>query len=379
MKNLHLCFIESNFMKTKISPAIILLFSSLLIACKGEEEAIHPEYRPLTEAVYASGNLYPKEEYKVFSSADGTLLKQLVQEGDSVREGEVLFVLDNDVDLSRYEAAQTTLEIARENASKKSNLILELEATIETAGEKFSQDSTNLERYKLLWKKEAISKKVLEQAQLAYQASQNDLIALKQRLDRTKSQTQVELSNAESNYKAVAKSLSDHSPQSMINGKLYETYKEPGELIRRGELLALVGSGKDLYLKLSVDELDITRVHIGQEVIVRFDIQQNKVYKARVSKIYPKLNKADQSFRVDAVFEGESPESLYGLTLEANIIVAKKDKVLTIPRKMLIGADSLLVKMDGEEKQVKVEVGLKDWDYVEILSGVDTNTELIAR
>lgn len=367
-------------MKKQIKSLFGLATLSLLVAaCSSKQETDKPVYRSLTEAVYASGNLYPEQEYKVFSLSDGVMLNQLVQEGDSVMPGDILFLIDKEVDQTRMAAASQALQLARENASPGSTLIRELENNLETTEEKFKQDSVNFNRYKTLWAKKAIAQKAYEQAELAYLASKNDLASLRQRLSRTRDQVKLELANAQSNYSAIAKSLSDHAPSSAIQGKLYEVYKEPGELVRRGEPLALLGSGSKMYVRLNVDELDITRVALGQEVIIRFDIEQHKVYKAKISKIYPKLNKADQSFRVDAEFSAEVPQSLYGLTLEANIIIAKKDKVLTVPRRYVFGGDSVMVMQDGEANPIRIETGLQDWDYVEVKSGLDENTELIVR
>ncbi|TNE78735.1 MAG: HlyD family efflux transporter periplasmic adaptor subunit [Bacteroidetes bacterium] len=367
-------------MKNQVKVLIgMATLSSLIFACSSKSETDKPVYRALTEAVYASGNLYPEQEYKVYSLSDGVMLNQLVHEGDSVQPGDVLFLIDKEVDQSRMAAASQALQLARENASSQSTLIQELENNLATLEEKYKNDSLNFIRYKNLWAKKAIAQKAYEQAELAYLASKNDLAGLRQRLSRTRDQVKLDLANAQSNYAATAKSLSDHAPSSSIQGKLYEVYKEPGELVRRGEPLALLGSGTKMFVKLNVDELDITRVNIGQEVVIRFDIEQNKVYKARISKIYPKLNKADQSFRVDAEFTGEAPQSLYGLTLEANIIIAKKDKVLTIPRRYVFGGDSVMIKKDGEANAIRIETGLQDWDYVEVKSGLDENTELIVR
>ncbi len=375
----NLCSIELAMKKQVNSLIGLASLSMLLLACSAEQETEQPVYRSLTEAVYASGNLYPEQEYKVFSLSDGVLLQQLVQEGDSVNPGDVLFIIDKEVDQSRLEAASQALQLARENASSQSTLLRELENSLQTATEKYKQDSLNFIRYKTLWSKKAIAQKAYEQAELAYVASKNDLASLRQRLNRTRDQVKLELANAQSTYTALAKSLADHAPSSSIHGKLYEVYKEPGELVRRGEPLALLGSGSRMYVKLNVDELDITRVALGQEVFLRFDIEQDKVYKARIGKIYPKLNKADQSFRVDAQFSEELPQSLYGLTLEANIIIAKKDKVLTIPRRYVFGGDSVMVMQNGEASPIRIETGLQDWDYVEVKSGLDENTELIVR
>ena len=351
----------------------------LSTSCGDKKETTLPETRDLTEAVYASGNLYPANEYKLFSNAEGTLLERLVESGDSVEPGDRLFVLDRGVDFSRLEAAKKALELARSNAGSSSPLLSELRAALKTAEEKYRLDSLNYTRYKDLFHKEAIDKKTFEQFQLGFEASRNELQSRRENYRRTSEQVQVELAQAQSNYEALLDAYDEHVPLSRIRGRVYELFKEEGESVHPGELLAILGSYDSMEVRLNVDELDISRVKPGQEVLIRFDIDQQEVYKGRITRIYPRLNKVDQSFRVDAEFTGKRPPSLYGLTLEANIVIGHRSQVLCIPRSLLLSGDSVMVKQNGEAVKVKVETGTMDWDFVEIRDGLDASTELIKR
>ena len=71
-----------------------------------------------------------------------------------------------------------------------------------------------------------------------------------------------------------------------------------------------------------MDEADLNKVHKGQKILITLDAWPDKQFVAVVDKIYPRLNKAEQSFRVDAKFEIAPPIGLYGLNLEANIIIS---------------------------------------------------------
>ena len=85
------------------------------------------------------------------------------------------------------------------------------------------------------------------------------------------------------------------------------------------------------------------------------------------------MNEKSKSFKVEAVFT-KKPEHLYpNLTTEANIVIEVKEKVLTIPRNYLI--DNEFVLLDNKEKR-KVVTGLKDYEKVEIISGITANDAL---
>jgi|GEM_PF-2176503 len=106
---------------------------------------------------------------------------------------------------------------------------------------------------------------------------------------------------------------------------------------------------------------------------------REKSIKRKSRIFYPKLNKADQSFRVEASFDQQGPVGFYGLTLEANILINTKNHALTIRRELVFPGDLVMVQEDGAEKKVKIELGAMDWDFVEVLNGIDEKTRLIQR
>ena len=162
-----------------------------------------------------------------------------------------------------------------------------------------------------------------------------------------------------------------HRIRSFVNGKVYEVYKEPGEVVQAWVInWHWWAVASELFAQLAVDESDFGRIRAGQEVVLKADVYPDKVFKARVSKIYPKLNRTDQSFRVDAEFIGEQPASYYGLTVEANIIISQNKHVLTIPKSYVIGNDSVWVEQDGKKQKVKFQKGAENFDLVEVKGGL---------
>jgi multidrug efflux pump subunit AcrA (membrane-fusion protein) len=89
------------------------------------------------------------------------------------------------------------------------------------------------------------------------------------------------------------------------------------------------------------------------------------------------LNERNHSFRVDAQFTEEVPRLYAGLTVEANIIIQQKDKALTIPKTYLIGEDSVRIEQDGDFKMVKITKGIENFEHVEVIRGLDTNSILV--
>ena len=82
------------------------------------------------------------------------------------------------------------------------------------------------------------------------------------------------------------------------------------------------------------------------------------------------MNERSKSFTVEAEFVNQPPTLFPNLTCEANIVIQQKDKALTIPRVCLV-EDSYVLLANKERR--KVTTGLKDYQKVEILSGLTTN------
>ena len=125
-------------------------------------------------------------------------------------------------------------------------------------------------------------------------------------------------------------------------------------------------------IKMLIDEVDITRVKIGQTIIVNLEAFGQKSYKAIVTRISPKMDTRTQTFEVEGEFK-ELPAQLYmGLTGEGNIIVDERENVLVVPREYLIDGEYL----ETESGRTKVSTGAISLSSVEIVSGLTEGAKI---
>jgi multidrug efflux pump subunit AcrA (membrane-fusion protein) len=136
--------------------------------------------------------------------------------------------------------------------------------------------------------------------------------------------------------------------------------------------VAVIGKDGQFYLQLNVDELDIQRVAVGQDVFTKIDAYPDQIFHAKVSKIYPMINKQQQSIRVDADLTDELPGGFSGLALEANIVIRQKENALVIPKTALLPGDSINVRTPDGVKTIKIEKGIETLDEIEVLRGLDS-------
>lgn len=349
--------------------AFLLFF---LFSCSKKEEKILPIERDLTESVYSSVIIQPDSLYQAYAIVSGILEHNLVDEGDIIAKNTPLAHITNNAPKLNTENARLAFELAKENYSGSADILDNIKDEIEVATLKFKNDSVNFFRQQNLWNQNIGSKVEYDTKKLNFEVSLNNLKLLQNKYNRTKNELQTAVKQARNNYQSALINTKDFTVKSSINGKVYALYKEPGEIVNSMEPVASVGSAHNFIINMLVDEVDIVRIATNQEVIVKLDAYANEVFKGKVSKIYPKKDERNQTFTVEATFL-TPPKVLYpGLSGEANIIIATKEKVLTIPKEYL--TNNSQVKTDGG--LITVETGLQNLEYIEVTNGITKNTYL---
>lgn len=358
--------------KTFLQFIQLFIVTILLISCGSTGEFISPVSEKITESVYASGFVKSKDQYQVFSKANGILKKLLVKKGDLVHKGQVMFVLSNDVSKLNTENAQ----LAASNADIKSNTdkLRELDLAIELSKKKMENDKLVLDRQKKLWADQIGTKFELEQRELSYSNSKSAFESAKLRYNELKKQLNFAADQTRKNLSISQSMQDDFNIKSEVNGRVYSILKEEGEMITPQAPIALIGDATSFTLLLQVDENDIVKVKPGQKIAVTMDSYKGQVFDAVLTKINPLMNERSRSFEVEASFI-QQPATLYpNLTLEANIILQSKDHVLTIPRKYLINDEYVMI---SKKEKRKVKVGLKDYQKAEILEGLSKEDKIM--
>jgi HlyD family secretion protein len=344
----------------------------MLASCGQKQEYTQPVIEKITESVYASGYLKSNEQYQVFAKVNGLLQKIWVKKGDVVKKGQLIFTLSNEV--SKLNAANAQLNAV--NADYYANLdkLRELDLAIEVSMKKLGNDQLLLERQRTLWAEQIGTKFELEQRELSYANSKATFESAKLRYNELKKQLRFSSKQSKHNLSISRSMLDDYNVRSEVNGMVYSIEKEQGEMVSPQAPLAILGSAQHFTIILQVDENDIVKVAPGKKVFITMDSYKGEVFEANVDNVNPLMNERSRTFEVEATFL-KAPEILYpNLTLEANIIMQSKDNAMTIPRKYLV--DDTYVMM-SESKRKLVKVGLKDYQKVEILQGLNKNDKIM--
>ncbi|MBP7808199.1 MAG: efflux RND transporter periplasmic adaptor subunit [Bacteroidia bacterium] len=354
---------------------LILIFSFALFSCGKKTNETKPIRKDVTETVFASGTLEPENKYNLIAQSEGYIIDLKFNNGDEVKEGQVLAVIDNKTNSINASSTEILTAIAAQNASNEGPTLKQAQANLKLLQEKFEQDSLQLTRYQKLIQSNSVSKLEFENVKLAFENSKTNYINAGQNFKLLKQQTEQQLILQKSQRDVSGVNNDNNIVKAILSGKIYKKVKEKGEYVRRGDIIAIIGNAGDLYARLSVDENNISKIKLGQEVIVQLNVDKEKTYKAELSEIIPSFDEATQSFICKARFKEEISFNISGTQLQANITIANKKNALVIPKHYLGYGNIVRIKDKGN---TTIKPGFISSDWVEILSGLDENETIIS-
>lgn len=355
---------------------ILLLIASLILlnSCGKKDYEITPTRKNITETVFASGILEPDSLYNLTAMTEGYIIELNFKEGDMVETGKVLAVIDNKQSEINAKSADDLYKIAYENISPNAPALKQAKVNLNLAEQKLEQDKKQAARYKKLYELNSVSKLEYENALLALDNSKTAFITAQESYELQKQQAEQQLIIQQSQKRLNMVTKTYNKIKAVFGGKVYNKKKEVGDYVRKGDIIAIIGSPHNLYALLNVDESNISKIRLNQKVIIELNTQKTKSYNGIVSEIYPAFDEQSQSFYCKVQFIDSLEFKISGTQLQGNIIVDKKEDVLVIPRDYLDYGNKVNLKDSG---LVVVATGFISNDWAEILDGLDDESILL--
>lgn len=379
----------------------------------------------IVEKVSASGTVQPVTEVKIAPEVSGEITDLLVEEGDSVKRGQLLVKIRPDVWESQLERAQASLSQQRAN-------LAQAEANLNASRAAFIRAEQEFERQKTLHDQKVISVADWQLAQQNYTIAKTDVTASEKGVEAARyiiQSTQAALREAQENLRKT----SVVAPMDGVVSKLIVRKGERvvGTATMTGTEMLRIADLDVMEVRVDVNENDIVRVSLGDTAVIDVDAyaSTDKEFKGVVTLI---ANTAKDKLSADAITEFEVRililESSYrdlieagnrfpfrpGMTASADIITTRKENVLAVPlaavttrnpnqldqnnngnqgppnRNASQGPNPngqppraeapktvIFVNDNGTAKMLEVKTGISDYDNIEILSEISDSTEVI--
>lgn len=350
--------------------------------------------RNIIETVSASGKIQPEIEVKIASDVSGEIVELFVEEGDSVKKGQLLMEINPDVYQSEYERMQATLSQTKANLASAEARKAQQEAQL-------MQAQLNYDMNKKLHDKKAISENEWNQINTNYEIAKSNLLAAEKEVSAMNYSVQ----SVAASLKAAKTNLSRtriYSPMSgivsMLNVKKGE--RVVGTATMAGTEMMRIADLGIMEVNVEVNENDIVKVDLGDTALVEVDAYLNRKFKGIVTSIAnsPKTSTATIStdevtnFEVKIRILNSSYQDLMdkksgspfrpGMSATVDVITGNINNTISVPIQAVTAKKDTLVTtgndfkeyvfvLDGKKvKMVQVTTGIQDNKYIQVLTGI---------
>lgn len=354
-------------------------------------------YRSIIEKVGANGKIYPVKEVKLSVEISGEVTAINVAEGDSVKKGDLLLVLNPNTyssSVSRANAAykqalasQSTAQ-ARNSSAKAQFIIIEKDYQRKLALKnngiisEAEFDAVESQYYNSLAEKEAASLNV-QAAVYSIESAQASLNESREILSRTKLYAPMD------------------GIVSKLNVELGEKVVGTAQMI--GTELITIADLDNMELLVDVGENDVLRISLGDTAEIEVDAylddkfvgvvsdiaySSNQSFDQQITKFQVKIKILPSSYQhLVKPSEGHAYPFRPGLSATADILTNTKNNILTVPIQSVTKREDengknkrqvIYIVKEGKTQEIVVETGLQDDEYIELKTKVAENQEVIS-
>jgi HlyD family secretion protein len=332
---------------------VVLAWRALVHGPGGiEVEAMTVARGPVEDAVTNSqaGTVKSRQRSRLGAEAGGRVTAILRREGAQVRRGEPLVQLDE-------LTARGQLELARRDVAAARAGLASAQAAATLAHSEF-------ERASRLFRDRLTSQETMDQARSRDQSAAAGLEGAQAQLDR-----------AGAAFRLAETALAKLWVLSPFDGVVTQRFVEVGETVVPGQPLLEVLDPDSLYVSAPIDEMDIGRLRVGQPGRVTLDPYPGVVWGGTVTRVAPFVNDVLQQNRTLEIEVALPPAPGHpvpkpGASADVEIVLRHQDDVLRVPTAAVLEGHRVLVVERGKARSREVKVGLHDWQWSEVLSGL---------
>jgi HlyD family secretion protein len=138
-----------------------------------------------------------------------------------------------------------------------------------------------------------------------------------------------------------------------------------------------------LYVSAPIDEVDAAQLKVGMGGRISLDAYRGKHFTGKLRRIAPYVLALEKQARtVEVEVEFDSPADirhlLVGYSADIEVVVSVRDNVLRIPTSALMPGNRVLaLNAEGVLEERKIEVGLTNWEFTEVKSGVSRGDRVV--
>lgn len=340
------------------------------------------------QTLVASGHVETPNRVVVSSQITGAVARIPVREGEIVKAGDLLILLDDRE--ARATAEQAEGQVAQAEARLRQirdltrpaaeQSLAELRAALANAQQTFNRVSklsadgfSSRQALDDATKTLSMARAQARGAELQVAANQpggSDYIL-----------AETQLAQARSTAAAAKTRLSYTEIRAPRDGLLIARSVETGFVVQPGVELMRLSPAGETQIVVQIDEKNLGLVALGQSALASADAYAKESFPASIAYINPAVDILRASVEVKLAIPKPPPYLRQDMTVSIDVEVARKPQALIAPSADVRGLNSaapwLLIARDGHAVRAPVKVGLASAGKVEILSGVAAGDQVV--
>jgi len=328
--------------------------------------------RVISPSILASGFLAHEEEVMLSSEVIGRVAELYVEEGDTVSQGQLVLQVEDINFIASLEQAEAAVRINTIDIERQEVRIGNLENQYERSRTLFERDMIGSDEFEMMRNQLDLARIDLKSARERLTQSEAQLDQIEDQLSNTKIVSPID---------GVVTSL---------DIKVGETAIASSTNIP-GSSLMTIANPASIYTEVLVDEADVANIAIGQRVeIVAIAYPDQPMigtvrYIANTAKIAPGRQGLSFTVKIDIVDAGEVTLRP-GMSCRAEIFTRQDQSVTAVPLQAIIFEEDraalrndyfVFVNDNGVARKTKIEVGISDDEYQELLTGIEGDVEIV--
>ncbi len=312
------------------------------------------ESKSIPEISESVGTVHAAESAQASAQMMGTILAINVHEGDRVRRGQILVVLDDAQPRAGLERSQAAMHAADHEA--------------QAADSEYALAQSTLKRFEMLYERKSVSPQEYDEVKARAQsaAARSDLAHSGQaqaKAAMSEAQTAVEYTRIRAPF----------------DGVVTERRMDPGSLASPGMPILTIEAGGRFRLDVELDEQNFALAHMGESVPVRIDSLGSTALAGKVVQIIPAANAASRSFtvKIELPLSAQLHSGLFG---RAEFSRDQRD-ALVIPATAVVARGQMqsvyVVGADGLVSLRYVTLGSAREGGTEVLSGLTAGDRVV--
>lgn len=256
--------------------------------------------RTIIELVNASGKIFPEDEVKVSPDISGVITELNVQEGDTVKKGQLLVRIDPDLYTIQRSQAASGVAQSQAQVSSVQAQVSNAQAALDALDAQMEQSQRNYDRSKQLFDEKVISRSEMDAAEATLKSAKANYKAAKEGIRSTQANVQSARANVQTAQASLQRANKDLSRTAIVaprDGVVSLLNVKKGESVSGNsftvgtEILRIADMSK-IEIRVDVGENDIPKVKLGDSAVVEVDAYSDRKFKGIVTQIASSNNGA---------------------------------------------------------------------------------------